>query len=64
MKTFVHEGTEVVLTGREAVRKIKSPGGGERELRKVEITQSEFADVGGGWKKWVDPSELYEILDK
>lgn len=63
MKTFVHDGEEVVLTGREAVRKIKSPTGGERELKKIEITPLEFAS-GGGWKKWVEPGELYEILEK
>jgi hypothetical protein len=60
--TYVHDGTEVVLTGRTAVRKIQTPGSSvPKEFKKVEITPLEFVDAGGGWKKWVDPSELFEI---
>lgn len=62
-KSYVHDGEEVVLTGREAIRKIKVASGGERDLKKVEITPIEFA-TGGGWKKWVDPGELFEIQEK
>jgi hypothetical protein len=59
-KSYVHDGEEVVLTGREAIRTVKTVSG-DRELKKVEITPIAFA-TGGGWLKWVDPGELYQII--
>jgi hypothetical protein len=59
-ETFVFEGTEVVKTGREAVREIKSVGGKTtpRKLVLVEITP---VDSTFEWRKWVDPSHLFVI---
>jgi hypothetical protein len=54
-KTFVHEGVEVKLTGREAIRKV-----GTRSLRLVEITP---VDTSFEWKKWVAPEQLYQVID-
>jgi len=61
-ETFVYDGTEVVKTGREAVKEIKSAVSTNKPPRKmvlVEITPAD-SDVGD-WKKWVDPSHLYVI---
>ncbi len=56
--TYVVDGEEVIKTGREAIRTAPGPRG-NREYRVVEVTP--IADFGL-WKKWVDPSELYEVL--
>ena len=58
MKSFVYDGTEVRLTGREAIRKMARGG---RELKLIEITP---IDPAFDWKKWVNPDQLYEVLDK
>lgn len=53
---YVHEGVEVVKTGKKAGKKLAS--GRYDEL--VEITPAN--NVGGIWKKWVRESDLYSIL--
>ena len=64
MKTYVFNGTEVVLTGRTAHRKIEA-----RTTRRVAprvdvVHEVEPADRElGSWKKWVRIEELYEIKD-
>ena len=59
MKTFVFDGTEIKLTGREAVKKVVV-GFKTRELKLVEITP---ADNTFDWKKWVPMEQLYEISE-
>lgn len=62
MKTYVYDGTEVKMTGREAVRKVGRAGAGStRELKLVEVTP---VDPSFDWKKWVSPDQLYEVLQK
>lgn len=57
---FVFEDTEVRKTGRTAVRTIKnSVSGRERRMTLVEITPVNEFD----WKKWVDPDQLYRVID-
>ncbi len=60
MTSFVHDGTEVKLTGRKAVRKIKTAPGKEREMSIVEITP---VDELYDWKKWVPMDQLFEVID-
>lgn len=55
-KTYIHESTEVVLTGREAVRTI-----GAKSHVLYEITP--FDKESGSWKKWVPFTDLYEVQD-
>jgi hypothetical protein len=55
--TYVYDGTEVKLTGRQANKKI----GTNRTHVLHEITPlSEDFD----WKKWVPEEQLYEIQDE
>ena len=54
--TWVHEGVEVIKTGRVATRPVRA--GNTVEL--VEITPVDQRMVGT-WKKWVKEIELYEI---
>jgi hypothetical protein len=54
-QTFVFEGTEVVKTGRTAVRKI-GPASKEFVLYEVKPVDTTF-----DWKKWVRPEDLYEV---
>lgn len=62
MKTYVHEGTEVKLTGREAVRRVNvAPGRPPREMKIVEITP---VDDTFDWKKWVAMEQMYEVIEK
>lgn len=60
MVTYVHDGTEVKLTGREAVKKIGTPAK-PREMKIVEITP---VDLIQDWKKWVSVEQLYEVVEK
>lgn len=60
--TYVYDGHEVQLTGRRAVRRIKSAmGKDERHLILVEIAP---VDQSFEWKKWVSKDQLYEIIEK
>lgn len=58
MTTYVYDGTEVVKTGREAVREI-SVG---RNTRKVTLVEIKPVDESFDWKKWVEPSLLYVVV--
>lgn len=58
MKTYVHEGTEVKLTGRTAIRNIGAGRPVARQLTLVEITP---VDESFDWKKWVSQEQLYEV---
>jgi len=60
-ETFVYDGTEVVKTGREAIKEVKSATSSRppRKMIIVEITPAD-GDVGD-WKKWVDPAHLYVV---
>lgn len=51
------EGVEVRKTGRVASREIKTPKS-SKTVTIVEITPVGEQD---GWKKWVNPSELYRV---
>jgi len=55
MTTYVYEQTEVVKTGRKATRSLRS---GKIDT-KWEITPAN--PTVGGWKKWVDDSELLTV---
>ena len=61
-QTYVHDGVEIKLTGREArkeSRRRTTRGTIPRVEILVEITP---VDVESGtWKKWVKKEELYEI---
>ena len=60
IETFVHDGVEVVKTGRTASKVIKVPGGQGRVLTLVEIKPLEDSfDT----KKWVDPAQLFIIQE-
>jgi hypothetical protein len=62
MKTFVFEGTEVSLTGREAKREAKNPAG--KVVRTMTQVEIEPVDKSIEWKKWVDPAVLFEVQSK
>lgn len=57
-KTYVYDGTEVVLTGRRAQRE-RLRSNKVDELHEVKPQDEEL----GSWKKWVREVELYEIID-
>lgn len=56
-KTFVHGEIEVKKTGREAEKLVP---GGRSKMVLVEITPA--SDSDGTWKKWVNPTTLFEIM--
>ena len=59
MQTYVYEGAEVVQTGRTAVKELKNPKGVVvRTMTLVEIHPLGEPD---GWKKWVDPAQLFVV---
>lgn len=61
-KTYVHDGVEVVKTGRVAKKERATTGRrvtGSASLL-YEITPADRES--GSWKKWVKESELYEIV--
>jgi hypothetical protein len=60
--TLVYQDTEVILTGRKALRETVSQTSRRQKQKidtKVEITPAD--DSGGSWKKWVKLEELYTI---
>lgn len=57
-KTFVHEGTEVKLTGRIAIKDSFSPLGTVVTHKLVEIQP---VDEEFSWKKWVDEKSLFHV---
>lgn len=64
-KVYVHNGVEVVLTGRKANRKIEARtarGRGYTEPRVDTLHEITPADKElGTWMKWIRLEELYEI---
>ena len=62
MKTYVYDGAEVSLTGREAVKRVNIPGKAPREMKIVEITP--FDTTAFEWKKWVSLDQLYEVIQQ
>ena len=62
-ETYVHNGIEVVTTGRTAHKKIE--GRGRRVASRIdllhEITPADAEQ--GSWKKWVRKEELYQITE-
>lgn len=66
IKSYVYDGTEVVKTGRVAEKQLPHIGPPNsrttpnRVISLIEITpiEEEF-----GWKKWVNPDQLFEIID-
>jgi hypothetical protein len=61
MKTYVYDGTEVKLTGREAVRRFGKTAAVSKTFTLVEITP---VDASFEWKKWVSPDQLYEVKEE
>lgn len=65
-KTYVHDGLEVKLTGRQAKKESGGTGGRLRTAQKVlmihEITPTDAET--GSWKKWVKMTDLFEIVDE
>ena len=60
--SYVHEGTEVKLTGRIAQRELTSRRGSASKVDElVEITPVD--DEVGSWKKFVREKELYILTD-
>lgn len=57
VETFVHGDIEVKKTGRSA----EKPAPGGKKMVLVEITPANEYD--GTWKKWVNPSVLFHIVD-
>lgn len=57
MQSYVFENVEVVLTGRKAAKTLRS---GKEEVL-YEITPKH--STTGMWKKWVNLSQMYEVMD-
>ncbi len=60
MTKYVYEGTEVVLTGRKATRKIEGRGRVSGRVDTKHEVQPADPEMGS-WKKWVRLEDLYEI---
>ena len=54
--TYVYENTEVVKTGRQAAKKLRS--GKDDALVEIEPKDSSV----GSWKKWVREDDLFTVL--
>ncbi len=63
-KTYIHDGTEVKLTGRVAKKETQTPS--KRVTSKSttihEITPADAET--GSWKKWVKMTDLFEVVDE
>lgn len=61
--TFVFEGNEVRMTGRHAVKTMKSlqPGKEGRTFTLYEITPVDT--FIGEWKKWARLEDLFQVVD-
>lgn len=63
-KKYVHEGIEVVKTGRIAKKERQTAGrratGGPTIIYEITPADREC----GSWKKWVKDVELYEIVEQ
>lgn len=62
-KKFVHDGTEVILTGRVAYRAARGGRTVEKNKRPklVEIEPANKVSISANNKRWVSADELYEI---
>ena len=58
MQTFVFDGTEVQLTGREAKREVKLSS---KSYTDVLIEIQPVDTTGPSWKRWVKQTDLYTI---
>jgi hypothetical protein len=62
-ETFVFEGVEVVKTGREAIREVKTVTG--QASRKMTLVEIKPLDPDAPeWKKWVDPAHLFVVQSR
>lgn len=62
MTTYVHDGVEVSLTGRSAIKQTASKSVRKPNARVNTIVEITPVDGSlGGWKKWVKHDELYKI---
>ena len=60
-QTFVHDGTEVKLTGRRAERTIEKTGKPPKVVAVlVEVTPCD--PDGPTWKQWVDEKSLFKVV--
>jgi hypothetical protein len=60
--SYVHDGVEVMLTGRIATKELKARRNQESTTDElVEITPKD--DETGSWKKFVRMKELYTLSD-
>ena len=60
--TYVHDGVEVKLTGREARKESQRRTTRGRTPRVEILVEIQPVDVDSGtWKKWVKKEELFEI---
>ena len=57
-KTYVHDGKEVVLTGRRARKKART-----REIELFEIKPKDVTSTDASFCKWVRMTDLYEIVE-
>lgn len=64
-KTYVHDGKEVILTGREAIKhKINRRTNKTTVYKLIEICPIAMKDkTTTMYHKWVDENELYHIID-
>lgn len=62
MTSYVYDNLEVKLTERKAFKETKNRSGIKSTLYVYEITPASLED--GSWKKWVEMSELYQIVEK
>ena len=60
-ETFVHDGVEVVKTGRTANKTITVPG--RTTSRILTLVEIKPLDDSFDSKKWVDPAQLFIIQD-
>ena len=64
MTTYIHDGVEVVLTGRLARREGKHVRSRTRSQPLIDVlVEIEPVDKNIEWKKWVKKEELYEVTD-
>lgn len=65
-QTYVLDGVEVKLTGREAIKEQQQTSRRTRETQVIQQILVEVTPVSsndGTWKKWVALSELYIIKE-
>lgn len=63
MTSYVYTDSEVKLTGRKALKTTTGRNSGIKSVSYLyEITPLSIED--GSWKKWVDMSELYQIIEE